>query len=155
MYRSIAVCSYSYHSALAMMSMKDSKDAKTLDDSNCCGSENDKDAEVEEVDVNRQPPQSAALSSRASRSPRVIPPFIPSHDFTRGILFAFQALLQYLLMLAVMWVIFRFKMILRITSRACADNLHRTFQAAYFISIVGGLGIGEMLFGRMGSAHVH
>lgn len=118
--------------ALAMMSMKDSKDAKTLDDSNCCGSENDKDAEVEEVDVNRQPPQSAALSSRASRSPRVIPPFIPSHDFTRGILFAFQALLQYLLMLAVM-----------------------TFQAAYFISIVGGLGIGEMLFGRMGSAHVH
>lgn len=37
----------------------------------------------------------------------------------------------------------------------CADNTYRTFQAAYFISIVGGLGIGEMLFGRMGSAHVH
>lgn len=31
----------------------------------------------------------------------------------------------------------------------------RTFQAAYIISIVVGLGIGEVLFGRMGSARGH
>lgn len=84
------------------MSSKDTKDTSTSDDGACCTPGKDKDTEVEEVDVNRLPSQSAASRSRASRSPRVIPPFIPSHDFTRGILFAFQALLQYLLMLAIM-----------------------------------------------------
>lgn len=97
-------CSFSSQdhrlSALAMMSSKDSKDTAPSDDSACCTTE--KETQVEEVDANHSPPQSTALSSRVSRSPRVIPPFIPSHDFTRGILFAFQALLQYLLMLAIM-----------------------------------------------------
>ncbi|KAI0085631.1 Ctr copper transporter [Irpex rosettiformis] len=63
---------------------------------------------------------------------RSLPPFIASNDIPRGLLFAFQALLAYILMLAVM-----------------------TFQAAYIISIVAGLGIGEVLFGRMGSAGDH
>jgi len=57
---------------------------------------------------------------------RTIPPFIAEHDIPRGILFAFQMFLGYLLMLAVM-----------------------TFQAAYLISIILGLGIGEAVFGRV------
>jgi len=58
---------------------------------------------------------------------RISPPFIPSHDIPRGIIYMFQAALAYALMLAVM-----------------------TFNAAYAISIILGLGIGEGLFGRIG-----
>ncbi|TCD70041.1 hypothetical protein EIP91_005022 [Steccherinum ochraceum] len=93
---------------------------------------NDKEGDdIVEVDTN-------SLSSKPvtqdfiARRPRVIPPFILSHDVPRGMVFALQALLAYVLMLAVM-----------------------TFQAAYIISIVVGLGIGEMLFGRMGGSHIH
>jgi len=57
---------------------------------------------------------------------RTIPPFVLSHDAARGALYSLQALLSYALMLAVM-----------------------TFQAAYIISIVIGLGLGEILFGRI------
>ncbi|KAH9057007.1 Ctr copper transporter [Lactarius vividus] len=60
---------------------------------------------------------------------RTIPPFVFSHDATRGALYSLQALLSFTLMLAVM-----------------------TFQAAYIISIVIGLGLGEILFGRIASA---
>lgn len=66
------------------------------------------------------------------RRARLIAPFIPSHDLTRGALYALQALLSYALMLAVM-----------------------TFQAAYIIAIIVGLGIGEILFGRFGGQSVH
>jgi len=71
-------------------------------------------------------------SVRPERNPRSVPPFIPSHDLPRGAIYAVQALMAYALMLAVM-----------------------TFQAAYLISIVLGLGIGEMLFGRMGGKSLH
>ncbi|KAH8100551.1 Ctr copper transporter family-domain-containing protein [Cristinia sonorae] len=84
-----------------------------------------------EVDTSNLPAHAPAAAHNAKRT-RIIPPFIASHDLPRGVAFALQSLLAYLLMLAVM-----------------------TFQAAYFIAIVVGLGIGEMLFGRMGSAHVH
>jgi len=56
---------------------------------------------------------------------RTFPPFTPSHDIPRGIFHAFQAFIGYGLMLAVM-----------------------TFQAAYIIAIVIGLGVGEVVFGR-------
>lgn len=59
--------------------------------------------------------------------PRLVPPFIPMHDITRGIFQAVQSLFSYALMLAVM-----------------------TFNASYIISIVLGLAIGEALFGRIG-----
>ncbi|KDQ63867.1 hypothetical protein JAAARDRAFT_189392 [Jaapia argillacea MUCL 33604] len=62
------------------------------------------------------------------RHPRLVPPFIAAYDLPRGAMYASQALLGYTLMLAIM-----------------------TFQAAYIISIIVGLGIGEMVFGRMGS----
>jgi len=62
---------------------------------------------------------------------RTIPPFVLSNDATRGALYSLHALLSYALMLAVM-----------------------TFQAAYIISIVLGLGLGEMLFGRIACAHL-
>ncbi|KAH9890910.1 Ctr copper transporter [Cubamyces lactineus] len=88
----------------------------------------DKTVSVEEMNV-RAP---VADKPRQARGPRTIPPFIASHDIPRGALYAFQALLMYALMLAVM-----------------------TFQAAYIISIVVGLGIGEVLFGRVGGAKNH
>ncbi|KAJ6515669.1 CTR copper uptake transporter [Mycena sanguinolenta] len=57
------------------------------------------------------------------------PPFNPAHDVMRGVIHAAQSLLGFVFMLAVM-----------------------TFQAAYLITLVLGLGIGQMLFGRYGSA---
>ncbi|KAF8480958.1 copper transporter, partial [Russula ochroleuca] len=66
-------------------------------------------------------------SSKASRvqGSRTLPPFVLSRDAARGALYSLQASLDYALMLAVM-----------------------TFQAAYIISIIVGLGLGEVLFGR-------
>lgn len=68
-------------------------------------------------------PSSVAVRSRS----RLVPPFIPRHDITRGIFQAVQSLFSYTLMLAVM-----------------------TFNASYIVSIVLGLAIGEILFGRIG-----
>ncbi|KAG1757900.1 Ctr copper transporter [Suillus lakei] len=69
-----------------------------------------------------------ALSTTPVRSrPRLVPPFIPMHDIPRGIFQAVQSLFSYALMLAVM-----------------------TFNASYIISVVLGLAIGEVLFGRIG-----
>ncbi|KIK71267.1 hypothetical protein GYMLUDRAFT_33410 [Collybiopsis luxurians FD-317 M1] len=65
-------------------------------------------------------------SPQVVRKSRIAPPFVAAHDVPRGVIHAIQALLGYILMLAVM-----------------------TFQAAYVISIILGLGIGEILFGRM------
>ncbi|KAI0070223.1 hypothetical protein K474DRAFT_1670324 [Panus rudis PR-1116 ss-1] len=56
---------------------------------------------------------------------RDAPPFILAHDVTRGVLYACQAALQFALMLAVMY-----------------------YQVGFILSIVIGLGFGEMLFGR-------
>ncbi|KAJ7165437.1 CTR copper uptake transporter [Mycena crocata] len=53
------------------------------------------------------------------------PPFVPAHDVMRGVMHALQATLGFAFMLAVM-----------------------TFQAAFILAIVLGLGVGEMLFGR-------
>ncbi|KAI0271512.1 Ctr copper transporter [Gloeopeniophorella convolvens] len=66
---------------------------------------------------------------KSARRQRTIPPFSFSYDVSRGALYSLQALLGYALMLAVM-----------------------TFQAAYVISIIAGLGIGEFLFGRFAGA---
>lgn len=63
------------------------------------------------------------VTSHQRRSPA----FIPVHDISRGVVQMIQSALHYALMLAVM-----------------------TFNAAYLLSILMGLGIGEMLFGRMG-----
>jgi len=58
---------------------------------------------------------------------RTSPAFILAHDIPRGVVQMFQSTLHYALMLAVM-----------------------TFNAAYVLSIIMGLGVGEMLFGRIG-----
>ncbi|CDO72434.1 hypothetical protein BN946_scf184977.g134 [Trametes cinnabarina] len=88
-----------------------------------------KAAEVEEV---KAAPLPSHRSGHPARALRTIPPFIASHDIPRGALYAFQALLMYALMMAVM-----------------------SFQAAYIISIIVGLGIGEVLFGRVGGIKNH
>jgi len=73
-----------------------------------------------------------SMRSPVTQRKRTIPPFVFSHDVARGALYSLQALLSYALMLAVM-----------------------TFQAAYIISIVIGLGLGEILFGRIASTHLY
>ncbi|KAF9073746.1 Ctr copper transporter [Rhodocollybia butyracea] len=74
---------------------------------------------------------SVAPISSQGLAKRTVPPFIAAHDVPRGMIHAVQALLGYILMLAIM-----------------------TFQAAYIISIILGLGIGEVLFGRMNTRSV-
>ncbi|KAH9487151.1 CUF1-dependent copper transporter 1 [Psilocybe cubensis] len=81
-------------------------------------------AESEGPNAAAQPPAKSNGAISKTRI-RTIAPFIAAYDIPRGILYALEMLLMYLLMLAVM-----------------------TFQAAYIISIVLGLGIGEILFGR-------
>ncbi|KAH8120234.1 Ctr copper transporter [Phellopilus nigrolimitatus] len=66
------------------------------------------------------------ISVISATKTRTIPPFIASHDFPRGAIHAVQSLVYFALMLAVM-----------------------TFQAAYVIMIILGLGIGELVFGRV------
>ncbi|CAL1697512.1 unnamed protein product [Somion occarium] len=63
---------------------------------------------------------------------RDVPPFILAHDLMRGILHVGQAGLQFAFMLAVM-----------------------TFQVGFILSLVIGLGVGEMLFGRYASHAAH
>ncbi|KAJ3750104.1 Ctr copper transporter [Lentinula detonsa] len=79
----------------------------------------------EDDDADSAQPVSKTAPSQKNLK-RTVPPFIVTHDILRGSIYAIQALLGYILMLAVM-----------------------TFQAAYVISIILGLGIGEILFGRM------
>jgi len=67
------------------------------------------------------------LSPKRAANPsiRVLPPFILSHEFPRGIIQVGQSALKFALMLAVM-----------------------SFNVGIIISVVFGLGVGEMLFGR-------
>ncbi|KAK6981551.1 CTR copper uptake transporter, partial [Favolaschia claudopus] len=57
------------------------------------------------------------------------PPFVPANDIMRGVIHAVQAALGFVFMLVVM-----------------------TFQASYIITLIIGLGVGEMLFGRYAAA---
>ena len=109
-----------------------------------------KEKETLESDVNslQETPLEHTSLLRSGRVSRTSPPFVASHDLPRGVMFAFQALLAYLLMLAVMcaplpsYLTFSHQLTLILSSR--------TFQAAYIISIIVGLGLGEVLFGRSG-----
>lgn len=56
-------------------------------------------------DIQEEPRQMlSSLPNRQANYTRTIPPFIPAHDLPRGIMHGAQALLGYLLMLAVMYV---------------------------------------------------
>jgi len=59
---------------------------------------------------------------------RIVAPFILTHNLIRGLMHAISMGLNFLFMLAIM-----------------------TYQGAFFISIVAGLGVGEFLFGRYAS----
>jgi len=74
-----------------------------------------------------KPSSDGSRSTTHAPRKRSVQPFIFAHDFPRGIVYMFQATLTYALMLIVM-----------------------TFQVAYFVSIVAGLGVGEVMFGRWG-----
>jgi len=77
------------------------------------------------------PSQCQPASTSTVIATRSAPPFIPAHDFARGVLHAGQMALTFAFMLAVM-----------------------TFQVGFILSIVVGLGVGETLFGRY-IHHVH
>lgn len=83
--------------------------------------------------------------------PRTIPPFIWSHDIPRGFLFIGTSILRYALMLAVMCAPSHF---LQIHDFRLSDLFvvhatnYRTYSAPYIISILIGLSVGEIAFGR-------
>lgn len=85
-------------------------------------------SEFLDVNLGVQVESKQAVSNPPSIVKRTIPPFIAKIDVPRGLIHACQSLLGYILMLAVM-----------------------TFNAAFIISIILGLGIGEVIFGRMGN----
>lgn len=70
-------------------------------------------------------PQLVRKDPRAKHHLAQAPPFVPSIDIPRAMLFAFQSFVSYMLMLAVM-----------------------TYSAWFFISIIVGLAVGELAFGR-------
>lgn len=79
-----------------------------------------------------RPPSSHGSAPIPTPRKRTVPPFILAHDLPRGIIFMFQATITYALMLTAM-----------------------TFQAGYFVSIIAGLGVGEIMFGRWASVVAH
>jgi len=98
------------------------------DDHISCTS-NDKQKSMEVItEIRSASRPNLSSPTHAPKTPRIMAPFIAAHDIPRGAIHALQALLGYALMLAVM-----------------------TFQAAYLISVIIGLGLGEVMFGRMGS----
>jgi hypothetical protein len=63
----------------------------------------------------------------------------------------FQATITYALMLIAMLVLLNFP----VMQAPTFYFLCRTFQVAYFVSIIAGLGVGEVMFGRFGSVVSH
>ncbi|TFY72644.1 hypothetical protein EVG20_g375 [Dentipellis fragilis] len=117
------------HWRRSTLSLIAGRSSEYVDDTTRSDDGEKKDANVEEQVLANSPAASSTPKGRiTSRRARIIAPFVASHDITRGVLYSLQALLAYALMLAVM-----------------------TFQAAYVISIVLGLGLGEVLFGRFGT----
>jgi len=97
----------------------------------------EKDSGTSESDIaslRNQTPPAVPLTGPRLANLRSIAPFVPAHDIVRGILHTGQAALTFAFMLAIM-----------------------TFQGAFFIAIVIGLGVGEMLFGRFArmASHAH
>lgn len=80
---------------------------------------------------------------------RSAPPFIPSHDLLRGLIYAIHMTLQFAFMLIVMYVPPAFFLDVRLIF------VSRTFQVGFILSIVIGLGVGETLFGRYGTSSAH
>ncbi|KAJ7314609.1 Ctr copper transporter [Mycena albidolilacea] len=72
------------------------------------------------------PPSEAASAAPASLVTRSRNRFILSHELTRGVLAGLQTTIHYLLMLVVM-----------------------TFNAAFIISVILGVVVGEIMFGRL------
>jgi len=75
---------------------------------------------------------SSVVTVGSTVTARGAPPFIAVHDLSRGFVHATQSALKFALMLVVM-----------------------TFQVSFILSIVIGLGVGEMLFGRYASHAEH
>ena len=71
-----------------------------------CHSKDKSSLAIDEVDVNAQDTVPDSQKVGLLRPDRTMPPFILSHDLPRGIVYAIQALLGYVLMLAIMWVSF-------------------------------------------------
>ena len=65
-------------------------------------SEKDFEASKDDVESIKEFPVVKGNLYRNGRLTRLSPPFVASHDLPRGLVFAFQAFLAYVLMLAVM-----------------------------------------------------
>ncbi|KII83723.1 hypothetical protein PLICRDRAFT_119044 [Plicaturopsis crispa FD-325 SS-3] len=89
-----------------------------------------------EIAYSEKKSESVGLPQANGRTPllrvRKAPPFIAAHDVARGVMQIAQSALGYAFMLTVM-----------------------TFQLGFIMSLLVGLGVGEMLFGRFTSAGAH
>ncbi|KAG8935914.1 hypothetical protein FRC02_005669 [Tulasnella sp. 418] len=100
--------------------------------SNHCGAEV-ADSSISTEGDSAEKGVTARISTRpAVAIRRVLPPFIPSHDFTRAAMQVVQSAISYTLMLAVM-----------------------TFNASFIISILVGVFCGELMFGRFATISGH
>ncbi|KAG8873206.1 hypothetical protein FRB97_006930 [Tulasnella sp. 331] len=99
---------------------------------NCC--EADEKNVLTDTEAALARPSSASTSIVAARVPihRILPPFILSHDLTRAAFATARSAVQYSLMLAVM-----------------------TFNVSFILSILAGVFIGELLFGRFAGTDAH
>lgn len=85
---------------------------------------------------------------------RVLMPFVPVYDIPRGLVHATQSALEFAFMLVVMYVLLVRNS--RGRNKRTNRTYSRTYQAAFILSIVVGLGIGETLFGRYNvQAHIY
>ena len=69
-----------------------------------CHPKDDSSVAIDEVNVNAEDTMLNTKKAGLVFPARTTPPFILSHDLSRGVIFAVQALLGYSLMLAIMWV---------------------------------------------------
>lgn len=93
------------------------------------------------------PLPSGQLSTLSTHTPTLrqkLPPFIASHDITRGVLHTAQVAIGYALMLAVMYVC---PLLLSIKPYLLPAQ-NRTFNGSFILSVLIGLGVGETLFGK-------
>jgi copper transporter 1 len=107
------------------------------------GSTDDGDAGRVTRESSSPQPRAPALSLRNAA------PFVPAHDLARGVMMIFQTAINYTLMLVVMYAVVP-------PSLPPTDNIPiRTFNAGLIISILLGLGVGEVAFGRFAYVTSH
>jgi len=122
--RNVAEAHWARRAQLLLMKQGNLRDSKTTSSE----SSNVYHCDDDNDDKNKKIAKAGILGQFNTRT---IPPFIPSHDIARGLIQAVQSAFIFVFMLAVM-----------------------TYQAAFILAIIVGMGVGETLFGRYSTGTV-